>query len=281
MLVPLGAALTQATTLIADKELLSKERISRRDFVPLTFLLLCAYAGVFSFFVGWVDPWAYFTLYGLGLTGAVIVLGIAWNWVYFRAIQSERVSAVENIMILSPLATILLSGFFSPGTLALSTVVAALAATGLLFWGFRSHRGLRLDHNLLLLLASVAAMALENIAVAKLLQADIISPVTFFAIRTGVIGLFFYAWYRPKFERMKHSHLERVAILSALGAVMMLMRFYGLRDAGVVTTSLALILVPVMVYAGAGFFLKERLKKRQVVAGVGMALIVAAATVWP
>lgn len=274
MVLALTAAVLQAVSLLLDKVILSKERISRENFIPLLFLTLCVSSGVVSSLVGWVSPTTFLTGEGLLTLAAIVALAASWNSIYFRAIQAERASSVETIMILTPLASILGAGAFFPGQVGWGVIAAAVLSTVILLWGFSTRRELKLDRNLLLLLGSVALMALENLLITKLLAERMISPLTLFSLRTGILALIFHLVYRPHWTRLSPRHLALVVLAGVLGAAMMVVRFYGFRDSGLVETSLALILAPVFVYVGSAIVLRERPRRRQIEAGLLMTVVI-------
>ena len=71
-----------------------------------------------------------------------------------------------------------------------------------------------------------------------------------------------------------------MAFSALLGSTMMILRFYGLRDAGITITAIVLILSPAFVLLLSGTFLHERLKiKRIVSTAVVLGLVISAVAV--
>ena len=54
----------------------------------------------------------------------------------------------------------------------------------------------------------------------------------------------------------------------------MLLRFYGLRDAGITLTAIVLILVPVLVFSAAVLLLHEKISKTRLAAMVAIGVLI-------
>ena len=129
ILIPLLAALTQAATLIFHKIALSRRKIPLEHYMPLLFLFLTVFSTLLVPFFGSINAFEMLMPINIFYVSSIIVCGIIWNYLYFKAIKSETVNVVENIMSLSPLATIMLVGIFVPQKFDLQVGLAALVTT--------------------------------------------------------------------------------------------------------------------------------------------------------
>jgi len=276
-IIPLLAALAHAASMILAKVGLTRRRISIRDFIPGLFLFLTLFSAMTLVPFGYIQLSA-FNVVVLGQLGAIIVVSIMWNVLYYMALRKEKANTSEGIMILVPLVTMGASWLVDPSDFNVQIVMAAVVATAIVAWVYHNKKSLRVGRDGLLLGGAVVFMALENVLVAQLLQQQIISPATLYAMRTFMVFLVLCAYYRPSFKRLNRKTLWFLAGSALVGASAMLLKFYGLRDAGVTLTALALILTPVFTFCGAALFLREKLKPSRVVALVAISLLVIYAT---
>jgi drug/metabolite transporter (DMT)-like permease len=173
------------------------------------------------------------------------------------------VNLIENIISLSPMTTIVVAWLFVPQSFDLRVAGAALVATGAIIWGYWHKHKLELSKAARLLILSVLFMSVENVLAGVLLQERAISPVTLFAIRTEVMGLFFMFFYKTQVFTIGWRNTFSIALIALVGTAMMLFRYYGLRDSGIVYTSFVLVLVPFIVLVGSTVFLHEKLHPKQ------------------
>lgn len=278
LLIPLLAALTQAASLIFHKIALAHRKIGMEHYVPLLFLFLTIYSTLLVPALGWINTEKVFQLAGLITIGGIIFCGLVWNYLYFKAIKSETVNVVENIMSLSPITTILIVGIVVPQSFDVRVGFAALVATLAMVWGYWHKHKIDLSPAAFLLILSVVFMASENILVGLLLQERYISPVTLFAMRAAVMFLVFLFYFKPDWKSFNRKNLPLIGIIGLIGTAMMLFRFYGLRDSGIVYTSLILILVPFLVFLASKVILHEKTWLKQIVTIIIVVLAVVYAT---
>lgn len=265
LLLPLLAAITQAASLLFHKVGLAKRKIPLNKYVPLLFFFLSVYTLTVFPVLGWVDTEILFSRRSFVFLGTILIVAIIWNYCYFTAIKSEKVNLIENIISLSPLTTIIVVWGFAPESFDGRIAAVAFVATLAMVWGYWHKHRIQLSHNALLLFLAVFFMSFENVLVGLLLQDQALSPVALFAIRTTVMCLFFSLYYRTDFEAIEKKNIVYIGLIAILGTAMMLLRFYGLRDSGIVYTSLVLILVPFLVFIASAFILHEKFRLKQAV----------------
>ena len=272
--IPLLAAVAYAASILIAKISLTRQRISLRDYIPGIFFFLTLFS------VASLPKWgsASYTqlLSGNNLVLLLLIIAVAavWNVLYYIGLSKEKVNTTEGIIILMPMMTMVISWFFSPEYFDSQIAVAAAAATFLVAWAYRPRSLLRFDVYFLMLLISVVGMALENVLVGQLLKTDAVSPAALYSVRTTLVFIIFYLYYRPSLLRLKLKTLWFLALSGIIGTTAMLLRFYGLRDAGITLTAIVLILVPVLVFSAAVLLLHEKISKTRLAAMVAIGVLI-------
>jgi drug/metabolite transporter (DMT)-like permease len=278
-LFPLLAAFTQASSLILHKIGLTRRRIDLGVYLPLLFLFLSLYTLVTLPFLGWIHYDLVVQPHNLLLLVAVPVVATIWNYLYFLAIKAEKVNSVENIINLGPVFTIVIAWLLAPLLFDPRIAMVAGGATLVLVWGYWEKQRFAFNKVTALLLLSVILASLESVLVAQVLQAHVLSPAVLFFIRVIIMWGFFSAYYKPSYAKVKTKTKTFIGLNALLSLVMMLIRFYALRDSGVIYTSLVLVLVPIIVYIGSSRVLHEKLKFKQVVSATAILGVIIYATI--
>lgn len=263
LFVPFLAAFFQAASSIISKIGLTRRRIAFHDFVTGLFLYLAALTWLLTPIYGSVDYNQLAEAGPFALVAGLILVATAWNVLYYRSIQSEKVNIVETVLNFVPISTIALGWVVYPGKFIPMVGLAGVVATGALLWGFWDKHRLNLS---LSMVGLVILMAIEHILAVEVLTRNIMSPVTLYAVRTTVIFLIFLTYYRPSLHLLKVSTHAFLALTAVIGGSNMVFKYYGLRDSGVFVTSLVLILVPVLVFTGSVALLREHLRPRRLIA---------------
>lgn len=278
ILIPLLAAITYAASILVAKIGLTRRRISLRDYIPGIFFFLTLFS------VASLPKWGsanYAQLLSgnnLVLLLSIIVVAATWNVLYYVGLSKEKVNTTEGIIILMPLMTMVISWFFSPQYFDKQIAISAAVATFLVALAYRPRSLLKFDVFFLMLVISVVGMALENVLVGQILKTDAISPAALYTVRTTLVFIIFYLYYRPSLIRLKFKTLWFLALSGVIGTTAMLLRFYGLRDAGITLTAIVLILVPVLVFSAAVLLLHERISGGRLVAMITIGVLILYAT---
>lgn len=260
---PFIAAFAQAGGIIVDKITLTRRQVSVRVFVPAIFLFLFLLTMLFVPFLGRVSSDIFQTKYIL-IFCAMIVSAIIWNIYYYRGVQTEKVHEFEMIMMLQPLLTVLLATIFLKGERNINLEIAAIIASLALIAAHLNKRHLEFSDGVWGLLLAVIFTSIEIILIKLLL--DVINPVALYAVRTGILFVFFYLFYHPDLTKMSEKNVWLVLLTSAIGMTQMIMKFYGFTEYGVIYTSLILIVAPVLVYLISRIYLHEKIKARTIFA---------------
>lgn len=280
LVIPLIAAALQAVGLLLAKMGITRRRIKLRDYIPGVFLFLSIFSVIAAVFFGYADIEV--LTGGVVLTKLLLVVlsAVIWNICYYVGISKEKANTTEGVMITMPLATIAISWLFDFSKFSLVIALVAILATVITAASYSINKRLKLDKYTLLLGVAVVFIGLENVLVAQVLQTGAISPISLYALRTFILFCIFLAYYKPNFKRVSLRHHMFMAFSAVLGSTMMILRFYGLRDAGIAVTSLVLILSPAFVLLLSGAFLHEHPKKKKIMTtGLVLAMVIFAVVV--
>jgi len=277
MLSALISAIASGTGTIWDKIILSRERVTLRVFLPLVFVFLFAFTLILMPFFGSVD-WEILLLPNtLFLVLLMIVIAVASNVLFYQSVQRDKIHHHEMVMMVAPLITVMLAAIFFPEEFDSKVFLLALVSSLALIWakGKKEHwLGSPATYNAFL---AVVLMATESIIIRDLLYS--FTPVALYGLRTLVIAVFFYAYYRPHYNQVTIKHWWMIAFSALLGVILMLGRYYAFAELGIIYTTLVAILAPVIVFFGSWEILHEKIRPRMILASIIILACVTWATV--
>lgn len=262
---PIISALASVGGVLIDKITLTRRQVSLRVFVPVLFLFLFFFTVLLFPFLGKISP-SIFSLYYLVIFIFMITTAIIWNVYYYRGVQMEKVHEFELIVMFQPLLTIILATIFLKGEQNIPVVIASIIAALALIFSHLNKTHLEFSTGAKSLILATIFMSIELILIKIML--NVLSPVALYAIRTGILFVFFYFCYRPDVFKVCNTNAALILASALLGSLQMVAKFYGFEKFGVVYTSLILILAPLMVYILSTIFLHEKLKTRTVISAV-------------
>lgn len=278
MIAALISAVANATGLVIDKIILSRERVSLRVYLPVLFIFLFAFDAILMPFLGRVE-WVLAGLpQSLFLMLLMVVIAIVWNVLYYQDIQEEKLHQHEMLMMLMPLMTVIMAALFFPEELEWRVFGLALVASITILWARTEKHHLTWDRAAYNMLLAVILMALENIIIRELLR--VYSPVALYGIRTLIIGLFFAAYFRPRYRQVSNRHWKLLALSGLVGVTLMIARFYAFDKLGIVYTILLSVLAPVIAFYASWGILHERIRARVVAASLVIMACVVVATMF-
>lgn len=264
MLEAIIASIGYAGGVVADKIIISKYRVPLWRFAPLLFIWLAVITAIFVPLWGRVNFELLLTYKYLAIFIGMIGVATIWNVFYYRGIQKEEVHEFELIMMLSPLITIVFAQIFLPTERSFPAFIAAIiASAALISTRFRRHH-LKISKTTWQTILAMVLMSFESILIKEML--GIMSPVTLYFLRTGVIAIVFLIIYRPKLFQMPKEAYGLIILSAIAGVVQMVLKFYGFQNLGVVETTLILILGPFLVYFFSTYYFKEKMFKRDLLA---------------
>ncbi len=282
MIAPFLAALAFSANTVIDKIALSQRKIPMRHYVPFLFLYLFFFTALATPFLGAVNWPLLLAPQFLFLFLLLIVLAITWNIFYYESLQKEELYEFETIIMFAPLVTIVLSWIFFPETWDVRVGAAALIAAAALVWSHWEKHHFKLSHYSMNLLVAVVLIATEEIIATELLRDGVFSPVALYALRTLFLFGFFYAYFRPALRKADRSQLNIISLSGLMGALFMVLKYYGYQKLGIPFTALVTIAGPISVYMASAWVIHERMRPRVLIAAAIIATaIVYAASIIP
>lgn len=264
MIEAIIASLGYAGGVVSNKIILSRYRVPLWRFAPLLFIWLCVITAIFVPIWGRIDVEQFLTSKYIFIFVGMTVVAIVWNIFYYRGIQKEEVHEFELIMMLSPMITIVFAEIFLPSERSWPVFIAALiASSALIVTRFRHHH-LKISPTTWQTIIAMILMSGESILIKNMLT--VMSPVTLYFLRTGVIAIVFLFMYRPKLFQMPKEAYGLIILSAIAGVVQMVLKFYGFQNLGVIETTLILILGPFLVYFFSTYYFNEKMFKRDILA---------------
>jgi drug/metabolite transporter (DMT)-like permease len=259
MIVPFVAATLSAITLIAEKFILSYQKVNYKAFNVFIFGALFAITAVFFPKFGWIKPEAaqtYFIVIGI----LMVLTATAWNILLSQALQKEQVIEFELIQMLEPVLVIFLATVIFTSERSMYILPAAVVGAIALIIGHIKKHHIYFDKYAKYLLLAIVLMAIEAIFNKIMLQ--VMSPVALYMVRTFFIFIVMWTFLRPSFETVKLKSGLSMFGTAALAVAQMVLYYTAIASEGLVYTTLVFILSPVLVYIFSMVIYKEKLKLR-------------------
>ncbi len=276
MLLAFISALASAGSVIYDKWLLTRERLSISALLAIGFLLIAGMALILTPFLGAID-WDLALLPNtLFLLLLMVVLATAWNVLYYQGLQKQQVHDHELMMMLAPVLTILLAAIFYQEELDMRVFWLAMAASVALLFAKGKKEHFFLNQSSYNTFLAVVLLSTETIVIRELLYTY--TPVALYAVRTALLAIFFMLYYRPRYSQVSLRHWWMIAGSSLLGIILMLTRYYSFAETGIIYTMLILVISPMIVYFASWEMLHEKIRPRILIAAVVILTCVTLAT---
>ena len=259
MIYGILASLGFAGGVLLDKFELSRRHIKIQTFIPALFLALALLSAILMLLLRvplapreWMEP-TYLVAFPV-----MLALAIGWNIFYFRALVKETVQELDLILLLEPLTTIVLASFFFNTERNAQVLLAALVAALALIIAHLHRHKVRFDQYAKGLFLAVLLMSLEVLVLKILLQ--VYHPVTLYFWRTLGVFVVTTGMFKPVWSKLHIIDVASIGLTALFGVLQMVSRYYGYNSAGVVLTTLLLLLGPILVEVISVFILHERLQ---------------------
>ena len=276
MFAALLSALANAGGMISDKFILSKERVTLRVFLPISFILVFAFTLLLTPWLGHVDWTLAQMSNALFLLFIMILLAIGENVLYYQTLQQDKAHHHEMLQMFTPLFTIILAAVFFSEEVNVRILVLAIISSGALIYAKSNREHFMPSQTTYNALLGMVMLAAESIVIRELLF--FYTPVALYAIRTFFLALFFLAYYHPHLGQVKAKHWGMIAVSSLIGGAMMIARFYAFSELGLIYTTMITILAPMIVFLFSWSLLHERIKVRIIVSLIVILACVTIAT---
>jgi drug/metabolite transporter (DMT)-like permease len=276
----LGAAALASGT-IFQKLILKRKKISIQLYQILEFFAIVLAMLPLIYFFWRVDPQAY-QIRNLFIFSLVIIFSIAANLFTYYSMKWEKVSNIEPAKILEPIFVIILAIFFSyliDGNLfdrKLSVIIPALIAGFALVFSHIERNHLKFNKYFVAAILGSFFFALE-LVISRLIL-EYYSPITFYFLRSiTILGISIVA-FQPKNVNIDLKLKLQIMITGILWIAYRVIVYYGYVNLGVIFTTLIVMLGPVFIYIFAYIFLKEKIKKKNLIAAIIIVISVLYAT---
>jgi drug/metabolite transporter (DMT)-like permease len=261
MIIPLIASISGACGVVLEKLVLTRQRMGYLLYTALVFVTTFGMMLVVSPFLLSIKPKAASLNY-LVLLGAVVMIAVAYNLLFFYGIKKEKVTEIEPFAMFIGIFSVVLAATFFVSERETKTLVLAVIATSALLLSHIEKRHLKINKYSLAVLLHSFLVAVEGLFIKILLSAY--SPFSLYFVRTGLIAAVLLLWFKPRLERVTCKNLKYVLATNALVIVQFVFAYWSIAVSGIVFTSLIMSVMPIFIYAGSVFFLKEKLKKKHV-----------------
>lgn len=272
MLAQVVASIFNATSTILDKIVLSRYKADVYNFIIALFVALWAFTGLSLPWLGSIDFTSAFSFLGFLYLALLVIFAFIWNILYYKAQQHETVQEFEIIIMTQPLFISLMAAIFLADERNWHILVATLIASMAFIFSHLRRDHLQIGKYTWYLLIAVFFIAAETLM--RKLLLEWYSPAALYFVRTGILAmLFIIVWHPSNFSLPKKAWPHTI-ISGLIGAIMMVLTFYGYKNLGIVLTTLILMLGPILTYLLDFVILKEKLRPRIVIAAVVILLCI-------
>lgn len=272
MIYPFIATVTDAIDVIITKKVFTTfKQLTPRTLAWWIFVWITILGLLLSPWLVHIQPAALSWQY-LGLVLMMAILAANYNFLYYYGLRYEHISEIEPFFLFNPLITILIAGIFYPSERFWQIYLAIIIASIFLLWSHLKKRHIVLGKPLLAVLGFSLLFGLEAVIIKQLLV--VYSPVALYLIRVITTALFIWVLEKGKIPLLTLKQIPYFVLL-AVGALVtnsLIYLSYGLQ--GISSTIFILILSPVLVYALAVLFLKEKLIWKNLVTSLVIILLI-------
>lgn len=268
--LPIIGAIALASGTILQKMLLRKRKLDIKEYNILEFLSIVIVMALVLVFFWRLEPEA-LQLKNILIFVGIVLISIAANLFMLYSIKWEKVTNLEPAKMFEPLFVVLLSivfSFFFQGYYERDLrmiIPGIISACALIFSHVRKHH---LDFNKYFISAIIGSFFFALELILSILILDYYSSFTFYFLRCTAILLITYLIFRPKINNLKNKEKLSFLIIGAIWVIVRIIMYYGYQKIGIVSTTIILMLGPVLIYFFAKIFLKEKLHWKNILAAI-------------
>ncbi len=267
---PILGAIALAGGTILERKILKKRSMNIKKYHTLEFL------GIVIVMIPLIYFFWKFNLQALELKNILIFIGVITasliaNMFTFYSMKGEKINNLEPAKMLEPLFIILLAILFSlfiQGVYEKNTqvLIPALIAGLALILSHVKKEHLKFNKYFLAAIVGSFFFALE-LVISKLIL-DFYSPITFYFLRCSAILLVSFIIFHPKLHNVENKLKLKMLLIGAIWVVYRVVTYYGYIKIGIISTTLILMLAPILIYTFAKIFLKEKINARNIIASI-------------
>ena len=262
---PIVAAVLQAGSFVLDKFILLIPKVNFREYLGVSFpLIFIINALVFLI----LRPPLNATLFtGIPLLALVssVLLSIASNLIYYRALQSDRLTEIQSISLLGGIPVVLGSGLLFADERNLGIIIPALIALSAIAWSHWKNHHFVIAADTVPLVLWALTMPLVGAALSKILL-TYWHPVSLEMIRAAGLALVVGPIYAGQSSHTPRRAVPWLIATNILTSLAWILFYIGYQKLGIIYTLLLFSLQPLLAYAMAIIFLKEPLEKKRAIA---------------
>ncbi len=268
--IPILGSIANAAGTTLQKAIMKNRNMGVRKYQTIEFLSIILFMLLFIPFFWKIDSEA-FKLKAFFIFLGVVLISFFGNLFMNYSMKKEKINNIEPIKILEPLFVVLLSLLFSLFFHGLYEskikfiVPSLIACFALIFSHFEKHH-LKFNRYILSAITGSFLFALE-LVLSKLIL-DYYSPFTFYFLRCLGIFLLTFFIFMPKLDGLNKKEKIHFSIIGPIWVILRVVIYYGYSTTGVILTNLLLMLGPVLVYAFARIFLKEKLNWKNILSSI-------------
>lgn len=264
-LIPIAAAVLQASSFTLDKIILSLRRVGYKTYLGVSFPMLFFSAFIlFLVFHPQLNPNLFEGRYAWMLAASIGITALS-NILYYRALESDHLTELQTINLLRSVPIIVFSSIFFADERNPIFIFAALIAAGAIIWSHWERGRFTFARHTVPFLVWTACVVPVGIALLKLLLA-VWDPVAFLFVHDGAIALVFWFLFSPAIRHAPRSAYGFLFLTNFLSMVAWVLFFVSYQRSGIVYTTLLFSLEPLIVYFAAVLFLQEKLETKKALA---------------
>ncbi len=268
----LGAALAYSSGTIFQRVVLKEKKVNSKHFVVAVFSLAVLFMLPLLYWFGEFNPQV-LELKNIILLAGIVFFAILANLLTFFSLKWEKINNLEPVRLLEPIFVVLLAFIFFESERNPHVLIPAIIASVTLV---ASHLK---KHHLVFNKYAIAALLAGLCYAIDILLSKIIlqyyNPLSLYFVRSFFIALFTIIIFRPNvFKEIGNKEKLITIIISATWIIYKVIAFFGYKTWGVIFTTLALLIAHVFIYIFAKIFLKEKILKRNIIAGIIIVLCV-------
>ncbi len=268
--LPILGAVSLAGGTILERIILRKKKVDIKLYQTASFLAIIIFILPFLLFFWKLDPQA-LALKNVLILFFVIFFAIIGNLLVFYSLKGERVSNLEPARVLEPMFTIVLAlifSLFADGLYSTSPKIilaAVIASLALVFSHIERHH---LKFNKFFIAAILGSFFFALELVVSRLILDFYSPFSFYFLRCLFIFIISLVIFIPNFKELDNKSRLITFLTGGVWVVYRVVIYYGYLNIGIVFTTLLLMLGSIFMYIFAHFFLKEKIKLKNIVSAI-------------
>jgi len=200
----------------------------------------------------------------------IIIFSVIANLLAFYSLKGKELTNIEPARMLEPLFVVVLAIIFSFFSLLydrnLNIIIPALIAVSALILSNTKRHHLHLDKYILAAIGGSFFFAVELILSRLILE--FYSPISFYFLRNLAVLFLSFIIFKPKLKGTSSKIKREIFFIGFLWVVYRLAVYYGYIHVGVITTTLILLLAPVIIYFFAWKFLKEKPNWKNIISAI-------------